>query len=747
MDSYLMMLYVSLDQERAMRKLFSDNGWKYYKPDLLQLTDELGGVIASNMYAETNSDKIRGFTSPSKSGQTNITSPSRPATRSQKSSKNTSLVKNATNKRKIRSPGKKTDSSGVQEVTVIKEESVEVVDDDDLNDYMEHGDEDDDYIDDDEKDVKRKVRRLTKTSETDHSTVEKEDVTSKLDGTEDTDPEDSTMVFDDGEISTDDEGNESNTDALFNFDPLPGESQESAIKVVNAAKITGKKIRKSKQNRNVNPVQYQCGMCKAKYLDKKELNKHLTDKVCQIDEGEKVAEESEVRVEQVIDNIILEETEKTTQFPDVVSNENHSGDTNGDKCKSESKEDFADNENKSQKNFYKCDKCDLAYKTTYNLKTHQVMKHRMTFDESFECDVCHLSYGSEHILNLHKKDKHTSCGDLADRVQCEECNMWCNDFKSYETHKKREHNIIVCMEVNRNHICATCGKGFTRRDSLKSHCDIIHLRTKQRKRKPKPTERKYVCDFCGKSFLRRNNLSEHIGVKHKNTAKKYKCEDCGETFLRPYSLEYHTNKVHLHKKPYECDKCHKTYFSPINLRQHRENCYKEEEEKELCPYCDKRFVHKRNLSMHIEAIHSQSPLTCECGYVIKWRSSIAKHRRKCSLYKSAEENEQNVKTVPKTGEKDIVKEENTAKIGTDVTQPGDSAEEFLNAGSSAETGFTTISTDAGMQVISNEIAQALRDQGLLVDGTVAGTLKMEDGRTVVEEDPSVQSVYYVIMKE
>jgi hypothetical protein len=32
MDSYLMMLYVSIEQEKAMKKLFSDNGWKYCKP-------------------------------------------------------------------------------------------------------------------------------------------------------------------------------------------------------------------------------------------------------------------------------------------------------------------------------------------------------------------------------------------------------------------------------------------------------------------------------------------------------------------------------------------------------------------------------------------------------------------------------------------------------------------------------------------------------------------------------------------
>jgi len=32
MDTYLMMLYVSLDQETAVRQLFQKQGWNYAKP-------------------------------------------------------------------------------------------------------------------------------------------------------------------------------------------------------------------------------------------------------------------------------------------------------------------------------------------------------------------------------------------------------------------------------------------------------------------------------------------------------------------------------------------------------------------------------------------------------------------------------------------------------------------------------------------------------------------------------------------
>lgn len=40
------------------------------------------------------------------------------------------------------------------------------MDDDDFNEYMEYGDEDDDYQDDTGKEIKKKIRRLTRNSGT-----------------------------------------------------------------------------------------------------------------------------------------------------------------------------------------------------------------------------------------------------------------------------------------------------------------------------------------------------------------------------------------------------------------------------------------------------------------------------------------------------------------------------------------------------------------------------------------------------
>ncbi|XP_045189717.2 zinc finger and SCAN domain-containing protein 22-like isoform X2 [Mercenaria mercenaria] len=539
MDSYLMMLYVSLDQERAMRKLFSDNGWKYYKPDLLQLTDELGGVIASNMYAETNSDKIRGFTSPSKSGQTNITSPSRPATRSQKSSKNTSLVKNATNKRKIRSPGKKTDSSGVQEVTVIKEESVEVVDDDDLNDYMEHGDEDDDYIDDDEKDVKRKVRRLTKTSETDHSTVEKEDVTSKLDGTEDTDPEDSTFMSENAQNSpleqvsvgskvikagyrsmfaTADTSSESSNTATSKWTCVTEDDLDSDPEWKTESVAPGRLLSDLKKSDTKMLVSNTLTQVRSNFVSDKQ---YLTDAWC---------------LEKEKGKVLMKSLRHKKPARMKVAGEKH----------------------EESQNIYVCDDCGKVYAQKSSWKRH-LKSHKP---------------GIQH---------------------CGQCNMYFDSVDQLESHNDKFHSI--------RYVCTVCEAGFSRKSCLRKHmlrvhpehctakfscsrpsCNAVfdseelyndHLNIHEG-RKP------HQCCQCSRSFSTKSSLRLH--ENNHNVDNSVQCEDCGRKFSSPGALHNHKVSVHENKR-FKCDQCEKVFIYRSGYCKHLLSHKKEKSETKAALTC------------------------------------------------------------------------------------------------------------------------------------------------------------------
>lgn len=682
-----MMIYVSLEQEKAMKKLFLDNGWKYQKPDLLKVTDQVGPLVEScvleeQITADDDHSVPDVVVSPDKDD-------GHKSRRKQKMS--------------VRTDPTESSLSSV----IIKEEVC--VGDADLAEYMDFGDEDDDFVDnpDIHLDKRKKRRKIAKGRK---SRDGSEDVLAKLDGTQD----DSKMS--DGEQNnTDDERNESSTARSKN------KFSESDH------------LREEKSPKMANVLFYQCGICKVKYNHKDELNKHLEQEACKsnlnktgrqdmasssVETGSSVS----VSADKLFDMKDEDDTLEVVENPENIDSEVGSS---------------------AAVKKYTCDqlKCDMAFTTAYSLETHQRVRHNLTFDDPVECNFCLRSFGSEHILNLHRQDEHVLM-DFSKRVECDDCLEVCANFPTFAAHKRKIHGTLVCLKPNKNHVCEICGNGFSRLDTLKAHRDIIHLGVKKRKAAPRPSERKHVCNICGKAFLRRNNLSEHVRVKHNNNARKYICEECGEAFLRPFALESHTNKVHLNQKPYECEKCHKKYVSAVKLRQHKDYCMKNEEDKLECEYCGKKFAHKNNLTMHLEAIHSKTPPTCECGAVIKWRSSMAKHRRKCPLRQPA----LNEATTSGQQTRKVRQSKTIGVAGLELTDSLMSTSDSSNI-VAANHGFTTISTDSGVQVVSTEVAQALRDQGLLVDGAMGGTLRMTDTKNNLDDDPHVQSVYYVILKE
>ncbi|XP_052773584.1 zinc finger protein 311-like isoform X3 [Mya arenaria] len=54
MGTYLIMLHVTLCQERALKQLFQDKGWPFLKPDLLSTTQTLGPMPVTNFHKTPN---------------------------------------------------------------------------------------------------------------------------------------------------------------------------------------------------------------------------------------------------------------------------------------------------------------------------------------------------------------------------------------------------------------------------------------------------------------------------------------------------------------------------------------------------------------------------------------------------------------------------------------------------------------------------------------------------------------------
>ncbi|KAL4231996.1 hypothetical protein ACF0H5_009573 [Mactra antiquata] len=126
MDTYLCMLYVSLEQEKALKKFFLDNGWKYRKPDPAHYTDQIGPIdLEISQIDESHSPSIKLKSANKKRPVQSIS------------------TKTTRKKQKIKSVENEDDSSS--EVMNVKDEEIEhIVDNND-----DDGDDDDDFVDDD----------------------------------------------------------------------------------------------------------------------------------------------------------------------------------------------------------------------------------------------------------------------------------------------------------------------------------------------------------------------------------------------------------------------------------------------------------------------------------------------------------------------------------------------------------------------------------------------------------------------
>ena len=78
--------------------------------------------------------------------------------------------------------------------------------------------------------------------------------------------------------------------------------------------------------------------------------------------------------------------------------------------------------------------------------------------------------------------------------------------------------------------CEVCGKGFARKDHLKSH-----LR--------KHSGEMLDCPICPRKFYDKSSLKEHHRVIHENV--RYTCDSCSKSFSSKTGLVRHCQAVHI----------------------------------------------------------------------------------------------------------------------------------------------------------------------------------------------------------
>lgn len=226
-----------------------------------------------------------------------------------------------------------------------------------------------------------------------------------------------------------------------------------------------------------------------------------------------------------------------------------------------------------------CPKCGEMF------STERVLRHHIEYSHtSVMCKLCFLKFPSKKALRSHM-DRH-------DIFKCPRCERVLNTKYTFKVHIKSCGNS---EEKTNNFFCDICGKGYVRKNSIRSHLKIDH-----------GFGDVICCKWCGKKFDAVSKLRNH-SVKHTRERNFY-CEHCGNKFVTQAALINHV-RLHTGERPYPCDLCDQTFLSASRRMDHKRS--KHFEPTKQCPVCSTKFVTKHMLKKHVRRHYNpHSKLYC-----------------------------------------------------------------------------------------------------------------------------------------
>ncbi|XP_038112291.1 LOW QUALITY PROTEIN: transcription factor grauzone [Culex quinquefasciatus] len=186
--------------------------------------------------------------------------------------------------------------------------------------------------------------------------------------------------------------------------------------------------------------------------------------------------------------------------------------------------------NKERKKYY-CELCNKAYSNSLQLRAHHQKKHGAVCD--WVCDVCAKGFIHRALLEEHRLT-HTEEGLASLKIQCEKCQRWLINKKSYLRHRRR------CYDTSGPIKCDICGKESANEAALAGHKNFHHSNRPM-----------FRCTFCGKECKTQLRLKEHEAT-HTGVVL-YQCPYCPRTSNSSSNMYTHKKTAHPEKWQEEAD--------------------------------------------------------------------------------------------------------------------------------------------------------------------------------------------------
>jgi hypothetical protein len=284
---------------------------------------------------------------------------------------------------------------------------------------------------------------------------------------------------------------------------------------------------------------------------------------------------------------------------------------------------------KDPKKNLRCIICNRAFISRQGMLLHMHNKHAGLFIVCKHNGICSKMFHTEAEKSEHIREVTNRSIDLM--MKCNFCGLiYCKGDKA--NHFKKHHKndfLFRCSYGN-------CSTRFLSEVEKQNHEALVHTSTKKDKcifcnkfvyvcnilrhyqtKHKTPFANAFKCKFkCRRYFRTEADLKEHIASAHKKiivVRADAKCLYCNKVFIDKYGLNIHVNKHHSAVKVIcKFFTCGQYFRTQTEADEHFEQQHQkiEENKKYRCFKCNFRAALKINVKYHIYRMHGEKMLQC-----------------------------------------------------------------------------------------------------------------------------------------